>query len=61
MTFSEKSDRAMQWTVTKELEMVAQGGSMQLALELAFLHGAQFVLAENLETIQKKFHNEHDK
>lgn len=55
--FSEKQDRALQATVTKQLAMIAEGASIQLALEIAFLHGAQFVLADSIETMQKEYHS----
>ena len=58
MTFGEGQDRAMQEVVITQLERVAGGGSMQVALEIAFLHGAQFVLADSIETLQKEYHNE---
>ena len=55
MTFNEKQDVAMQQTVTQQCVRIAEGGSVQLALELAFLHGAQFVLADSIETMQKEY------
>jgi hypothetical protein len=56
--FSEKQDRMLQQDVAKQLAAIAEGGSVQLALELAWLHGAQFVLADSLETMQREYYQQ---